>query len=176
MEKNRITSWLAKFSLALMALCVITACSKGDDDNGGNSGGLTPDPNIPTVSNVKYELAPAATIVPEATAKQITAVDTISHKFTLPISAGKPEVGHTLIINTPTKELHDGLLAKVISVSETSKSYVVNYENAELKQRYQYHEDYSAREGLEIRQQQIGVDTENDHRLGHALRHAECQL
>lgn len=134
MKKNRITSWLAKLSVALMALCVIAACSKGDDDNGGNSGGgLTPDPNIPTFSNVKYELAPTAIIVPETTAKQITAVDSISHKFTLPISAGKPQVGQTLIINTPTKELHDGLLAKVISVSETSKGYVVNYENAELK-------------------------------------------
>ena len=117
-----------------MALCVITACSNGDEDNGGNSGGgLSPDPNIPTFSNIKYELAPAATIVSETTAKQITAVDTISHKFTLPKSAGKPEVGQTLIINTPTKELHDGLLAKVMSVSETDKGYVVNYENAELK-------------------------------------------
>lgn len=120
--------------VVLMALCVITACSNGDEDNGGNSGGgLSPDPNIPTFSNIKYELAPAATIVSETTAKQITAVDTISHKFTLPKSAGKPEVGQTLIINTPTKELHDGLLAKVMSVSETDKGYVVNYENAELK-------------------------------------------
>lgn len=133
MKNNRITSWIAKVTAVFMVLCVITACSKSDDDSGENrGGGLTPDPNIPTLSDVKYELAPTATIVPETTAKQITAVDTTGHKFTLPVSAGKPEVGQTLIINTPTKDLHDGLLAKVVSVSETGAGYVVNYENAEL--------------------------------------------
>ena len=51
--------------------------------------------------------------MPEAVANQITAVDTLGHSLTLPLSAEKPEVGQTLIINTPSKILHDGLLAKV---------------------------------------------------------------
>ena len=93
-KANRILQLLAMLAVVMMTALAVTSCSKDDDDNGGKGGGgLTTDPNIPTISDVKYELAPAASIVSEATATQITAVDTVSHKFTLPASAGKPEVG-----------------------------------------------------------------------------------
>ena len=129
--KKRLFGWLC----LLMVATVLTSCSKGSDsDNeGGSGGGIKPDPNIPTLSEAKYEMAPLATIVPESTTKQLTAVDTIAHRLTLPASADKPEVGQTLVFSTPTKDLPYGLLAKVKSVSESGSGYIVNYEDAELK-------------------------------------------
>ena len=132
MEKmKRLIGWLC----LLMVAAVLTSCSKGSDsDNeGGSGGGIKPDPNIPTLSEAKYEMAPLAIIVPESTTKQLTAVDTIAHRLTLPASADKPEVGQTLVFSTPTKDLPYGLLAKVKSVSESGSGYIVNYEDAELK-------------------------------------------
>jgi len=132
MEKmKRLIGWLC----LLMVATVLTSCSKSSDsDNeGGSGGGIKPDPNIPTLSEAKYEMAPLAIIVPESTTKQLTAVDTIAHRLTLPASADKPEVGQTLVFSTPTKDLPYGLLAKVKSVSESGSGYIVNYEDAELK-------------------------------------------
>ena len=131
--KPKSLSWLLPLMSALFLLSGLTACGGGDDEVSENGGGIKVDPNIPTLSEISYELAPKAVIVPEATIKQITAVDTESHKFTLPSSASKPEVGQTLIINIPTTQLPDGLLAKVKSVTETSNGYQVTYEDAELK-------------------------------------------
>ena len=131
MTTKRIQTLL--MTTLLMVAAVLISCSKGDDNDSKGGGGLQPDPNIPTLSEAKYEMAPLATIVPESIAKQLTAVDTIAHRLTLPASAGKPEVGQTLVFSTPTKVLPYGLLAKVKSVSESGSGYIVNYEDAELK-------------------------------------------
>lgn len=130
-KRKRFFSWLC----LLMVAVVLTSCSKGDDNDskGSSGGGVAPDPDVPVLSEIKYELSPTATIVPEAITKQLTGVDTLGHKLTLPSSADKPEVGQTLIFNTPTKQLPDGLLAKVKSVAETSSGYQVVYEDAHLK-------------------------------------------
>ena len=131
--------------MAVMASFSMTSCG-GDDDtkddpivkpggNGGNGGGGgTSDPGggSTTQGDVTYELSPTAVIVPESVAKQITNVDLTGHKFTLPSTATKPEVGQTLIINTVTNDLHDGLLAKVKTVTDSGSGYVVTYTDAEL--------------------------------------------
>ena len=122
--------------MAIVMAFGIVACGK---DDATDDSPVTPpseegvSPNPPTISDIKYELNSSAVLVPEATAKQITHVDATSHQLTLPLSAAKPEVGQTLIINTPTNELHDGLLAKVTDIRETESGYVVAYEDAELK-------------------------------------------
>ena len=117
----------------LMAAAFLTSCSKSEDDDSKGGGGIMPDPNVPVLSEIKYELSPTSTIVSEATTKQLTNVDTLRHKLTLPASATKPEVGQTLIFSTPTSQLPDGLLAKVKSVTESDKGYEISYEDAELK-------------------------------------------
>jgi len=109
-----------------------TSCDKSSDDNKSDQGGLTPDPSIPTISDIKYELSPTAVIVPEAITRQISAVDTLKQVMTLPATGDAPEVGQVLIINTPTKDLPDGLLAKVTWVKETNNGYEVSYDCAEL--------------------------------------------
>lgn len=122
--------------MALLMTFGLAACGGDDEKNDvspQDQGGLTPDPTIPTIGDITYELSPSAVLVPEAVAKQITNVDVDNHQFTLPASATKPEVGQTLIINTPTDALHDGLLAKVKAVDESSGGYVVTYEDADLK-------------------------------------------
>lgn len=134
MRKTSRTFKLLTAMASMMLLAVIiVACSKSSDDVDENKGNGKVDPNVPVLSEIKYELNPQATIVPEDVAKQITAVDTLGQSFTLPLSAEKPEVGQTLIINTPSKMLHDGLLAKVKRVTETSTGYKIDYEDAELK-------------------------------------------
>lgn len=134
MRKTDRTFKLLTAMAAMMFLAIIiVACGKSSDDVDENKGNVKVDPNIPVLSEIKYELNPQAAIVPEAVAKQITAVDTLRHSLTLPLSAEKPEVGQTLIINTPSKMLHDGLLAKVKRVTETSTGYSIDYEDAELK-------------------------------------------
>lgn len=123
----------------LIIVLLLTACGGGGSDakdelppEGG--GGLTPDPNVPVLSDVKYELSPKAVLVPQDVAKQIKKADLVAHTLTLPATATKPEVGQTLIINTPSELLHDGLLAKVSAVTQNSDgSYAVSYTDAELK-------------------------------------------
>ncbi|MCR4583840.1 MAG: hypothetical protein K5764_09880 [Prevotella sp.] len=124
--------------IVLLSVALLTSCSKGDDGNdnssgGNNGGGIKPDPGISVLSDIKYELSPTAVLVPEATAKQISSVDTTNHKLTLPANADKPEEGQCLIINTATKQLPNGLLAKISSVNEGSNGYEITYKDAELK-------------------------------------------
>lgn len=132
-KTNRTFKLLTAMATMMLLAVIIVACSKSSDDVDENKGNGKVDPNVPVLSEIKYELNPQATIVPEDVAKQITAVDTLGQSFTLPLSAEKPEVGQTLIINTPSKMLHDGLLAKVKRVTETSTGYKIDYEDAELK-------------------------------------------
>ena len=91
----------------LIIVLLLTACGGGGSDakdelppEGG--GGLTPDPNVPVLSDVNYELSPKAVLVPQDVAKQIKKADLVAHTLTLPATATKPEVGQTLIINTPS--------------------------------------------------------------------------
>ena len=134
MRRTNSTFRLLTAKAAMMFLVVIiVACSKSSDDADEYKKDGKVDPNVPVLSEITYELNPQATIVSEAVANQITAVDTVGHSLTLPLSAEKPQVGQTLIINTPSKILHDGLLAKVKSVTETSTGYSIDYEDAELK-------------------------------------------
>lgn len=130
---NRTFKRLTAKAVMMFLVVFIVACGKSSDDADENKNNGKVDPNVPVLSEIKYELNPQATIVPEAVANQITAVDTLGHSLTLPLSAEKPEVGQTLIINTPSKMLHDGLLAKVRRVTETSTGYKIDYEDAELK-------------------------------------------
>ena len=130
---NRTFKRLTAKAVMMFLVVFIVACGKSSDDADENKNNGNVDPNVPVLSEIKYELNPQATIVPEAVANQITAVDTLGHSLTLPLSAEKPEVGQTLIINTPSKMLHDGLLAKVKRVTETSTGYKIDYEDAELK-------------------------------------------
>ena len=115
-------------------MLALASCSSSDSDDEGkpNDGGSTT-PEAPVVTEITYEMNPAAIMVPETTAKQISNVDTISHHLTLPTSAAKPEIGQTLVINTPSDALPEGLLAKVTAVSETKSGYMITYENADLK-------------------------------------------
>lgn len=122
-------------SLVLLTMMLaLASCSSSDSDDEGkpNDGGSTT-PEAPVVTEITYEMNPAAIMVPETTAKQISNVDTISHHLTLPTSAAKPEIGQTLVINTPSDALPEGLLAKVTAVSETKSGYMITYENADLK-------------------------------------------
>lgn len=130
--KTTPKGWMLTLLSALFLLSGLTAsCSKDDKDDKG--GGIAPDPNIPTLSEIKYDLSQQAVIIPEAVTKQLISVDTLGHKLILPASAEMPEVGQCLIFNTPTKDLPDGLLAKVKSVKEGANGYEIIYEDAQLK-------------------------------------------
>lgn len=68
----------------LIIVLLLTACGGGGSDakdelppEGG--GGLTPDPNVPVLSDVKYELSPKAVLVPQDVAKQIKKADLVAH-------------------------------------------------------------------------------------------------
>ena len=133
MKKNRLLDLLLTLAILVMTALISVSCSKSDDNDEKGGGGVVPDPDIPTLSEITYDLSKNAVIIPEATTKQLSSVDTLGHKLTLPTSAGKPEVGQCLIFNTPTKQLPNGLLAKVKEVKESSKGYDIVYEDAQLK-------------------------------------------
>ena len=99
-RRIHFTNLLLKLAVLVMTTVLAVSCSKSDDKDDKGGGGLIPDPNIPTLSEIKYELSPNAVIVPEATTKQLMNVDTLRHKLTLPASASMPEVGQCLIFNT----------------------------------------------------------------------------
>ena len=88
------------------------------------------------MSDISYELRAATVIVPEAVTRQISGVDTLRQVMTLPAGGIVPDEGMVLIINTPTKDLPNGLLAKVKSVKETSRGYEVSYQEAELMEAF----------------------------------------
>jgi hypothetical protein len=131
--KMKPSDLLFKLAILVMTALITVSCSKSDDNDEKGGGGVVPDSDIPTLSEITYDLNKNAVIIPEAATKQLSSVDTLGHKLTLPTSAGKPEVGQCLIFNTPTKQLPDGLLAKVKEVKESSKGYDIVYEDAQLK-------------------------------------------
>ena len=115
--KMKPSDLLFKLAILVMTALITVSCSKSDDNDEKGGGGVVPDPDIPTLSEITYDLNKNAVIIPEAATKQLSSVDTLGHKLTLPTSAGKPEVGQCLIFNTPTKQLPDGLLAIVKEVN-----------------------------------------------------------
>lgn len=133
-KKTRHYHWMLRLMCAFFLVAGLAACGSSESsDDEKKGGGIAPDPDVPTISEANYVLNPKATMISETVQKQLTGVDTLGHKFILPLTATKPEVGQTLIFSTITKELPEGLLAKVKSVAETSSGYQVIYEEAELK-------------------------------------------
>ena len=132
-RRIHFTNLLLKLAVLVMTTVLAVSCSKSDDNDDKGGGGITPNPDIPTLSEITYDLSPQAVVMPETTTKSLVSADTLGHKLTLPTSVDKPEVGQCLIFNTPTKQLPNGLLAKVKEVKETSKGYEVIYEDAQLK-------------------------------------------
>lgn len=153
-KRTSISDLLLKLTILVITAMLSVSCSKGDDKNDKGGGGVVPDPDIPTLSEIKYDLSPKSVIVPEAATKKLSNVDTLGHKLTLPVSAGKPEVGQCLIFNTPTKQLPDGLLANVKEVKETSNGYEIVYEDAQLKDAFK---------NIEIPEQYIPVGEYVEH-------------
>lgn len=125
---------LQKF-MAMLAAMLLMACSGGSSDikpDPTPQPGPNPDPKPETV--VKYDLAPTAVILGEDAARKITQVDTLNSTFLIqdiPASQA-PVKGACIIVNTPTNQLPDGLLAKVESVTEEGNGYRITYGPAEL--------------------------------------------
>lgn len=86
-----------------------------------------------------YGLDEDAIFVKSDYTKAITASDPAANTFTVPSSSvgnQKPEVGQKLIMNTPTDLFPSGLLAKVVSVSESGGNYQVKYEPLKLEEAF----------------------------------------
>ena len=114
---------------AVVAGCfVMAACSSSDD----NEPKQPEKPDVPVISEIKYEMNDNVEVLSATVSNKFTNVDTTAHVFTMPASVEMPQVGQCLIVNTPSKALPSGLLAKVKSVEKTSQGYVVSYEDAEL--------------------------------------------
>ena len=126
---------IATFTAIVLMAGMATSCSKDDNNDivpEEKQSNLTIDPNIPVMSEIKYELEPTTVVVPEEKVEQISNVDTVGHQLTMPITGDEPKVGECIVVNTPTDNLPTGLLAKVKSVKKTSSGYEVTYEDAEL--------------------------------------------
>lgn len=124
---------MKRIYLLLMALAslFIVACSSDGDDSGNKKPTPTP---TPAESVIKYDLAPTAKILDQATAACITNVDTTRNTFLISgVTDDKvPAVGSCIIVNTPTEELPQGLLAKVLDVKSEGSGYRVTFADAEL--------------------------------------------
>ena len=86
-----------------------------------------------------YGLDDDAIFVKSDYTKAITASDPAANTFTVPsssVGSQKPEVGQKLIMNTPTDLFPSGLLAKVVSVSESGGNYQVKYEPLKLEEAF----------------------------------------
>lgn len=86
-----------------------------------------------------YGLDEDAIFVKSDYTKAITAADPATNTFTVPsssVGSQKPEVGQKLIMNTPTDLFPSGLLAKVVSVSESGGNYQVKYEPLKLEEAF----------------------------------------
>ena len=141
--------------MAIVFMAAMTAsCDEGGDSSSSGQGSLTPDSSIPVMSDIKYELSPQAVIVPESVARQISDVDTLRQVITLPATGDMPEVGQVLIINTPTQQIPEGLLAKVKSVKETSQGYEVRYDHADLMEAF---------ESIDIPEQYVPLNDRVEH-------------
>jgi hypothetical protein len=88
----------------------------------------------------QYGLADESIFVKSDYIKAISGADPSANTFTVPVSSvgeQKPEVGQKLIMNTPTDLFPDGLLAKVVSVSESGGNYQVKYEHIKLEEAFE---------------------------------------
>lgn len=86
-----------------------------------------------------YGLDDESIFVKENYSKGITAANPEQKTFTVPASSvgtQKPETGQKLIMNTPTDLFPDGLLAEVVSVSESGGNYTVTYKDLKLEEAF----------------------------------------
>ena len=86
-----------------------------------------------------YSLDEESIFVKENYSKGITAANPEQKTFTVPASSvgtQKPETGQKLIMNTPTDLFPDGLLAEVVSVSESGGNYTVTYKDLKLEEAF----------------------------------------
>lgn len=86
-----------------------------------------------------YSLDEESIFVKSDYSNAITSADPATNTFTVPASSvgsQKPEAGQKLIMNTPTDLFPGGLLAKVVSVSESGGNYQVKYENIKLEEAF----------------------------------------
>ena len=86
-----------------------------------------------------YSLDEESIFVKENYSKGITAANPEQKTFTVPASSvgtQKPETGQKLIMNTPTDLFPDGLLAAVVSVSESGGNYTVTYRDLKLEEAF----------------------------------------
>ena len=101
--------------------------------------GKSPKPEDDPYPDAHYALADKAIFVKPDYSKGITAADPAAKTFTVSSSAvgtQTPEVGQKLIMNTPTSFFPDGLLAEVVSVSESGGSYTVQYKELRLEEAF----------------------------------------
>ena len=139
-KRNYLLRLLLTMAMCYVAAFTVTSCSSEDDNvaeeitnnNGNNGGSGGKENNIPVMSEITYQLSSTAVVVPATTANAISDVDEDAKTLTMPLTASEPQVGQTLIFNTPTAAMPDGLLAKVKSVTETETGYEITYEDAEL--------------------------------------------
>lgn len=154
-KRMKKTMRLMVVMMTIVFMAAMTAsCDEGGDSSSSGQGSLTPDSSIPVMSDIKYELSPQAVIVPESVARQISDVDTLRQVITLPATGDMPEVGQVLIINTPTQQIPEGLLAKVKSVKETSQGYEVRYDHADLMEAF---------ESIDIPEQYVPLNDRVEH-------------
>lgn len=144
MKKNNFLRILMAMATCLVAAFILAACSSSDDAtdelvNGGNGGDSGPkeEKSYPVLSEVNYELKTETVVVPEEVTTKVTNVDETTKTMTLPLTADAPQEGQTLIFNTPTADMPDGLLAKVKSVTVTDTGYDITYEDADLSDAFE---------------------------------------
>lgn len=120
---------MKRINLGLLATLAVgfislVACSSSDDA----AEPATPtEPEIPILSQITYELTDAARVMPADLSNQMSDIDVTEHTFTLPANIAADQVpvaGQCLIVNTPSEDLPDGLLANVSSVKLTDKGYI----------------------------------------------------
>lgn len=102
---------------------------------GGKSNRPADDP-YPMAS---YSLDDESIFVKKEYSEGIIAANPEQNTFTVPssaVGAQKPETGQKLIMNTPTELFPDGLLAEVVSVSESGGNYTVTYKDLKLEEAF----------------------------------------
>ena len=102
---------------------------------GGKSNRPSNDP-YPTAN---YGLVDQTVFVPSSMSNAITSANPDANTFTVPkdkTGEAKPEPGLKLIMNTPTEQFPNGLLAEVVSVKENGGNYEVTYKDLKLEEAF----------------------------------------
>ena len=62
-KRNKFTDLLQTLAILVMTALISVSCSKSDDKD-DTGGGVKPDPDIPTLSEITYDLSQNAVIMP----------------------------------------------------------------------------------------------------------------